>query len=409
MTTPETPDQPVVPEQPVTPPPTAQPAAPAPGTGGGWGAPPRYGQYAPAPPAAGPQDQGTGTTYGQGQYGAPQYGAPRYGQTQYGQAPAYGAVPNPYGSAPPADKPGIVPLRPLSLGEIYDGAFSAIRHNPRVVLGLSAIVVSVAVVVGFVIGYPFSSVATDFFETVADGEDLGGLESMMGFFYSSGLGMSLALGIVAPLVTGIITVSVAQSVIGRKIAPGETWRQVGRRAWFLIGFSLLLGAAYMLALTLAVAVPVAVAAAEAPTAVIVVTIILVILALVVGTVWLIVRTLLVPAALALEGRPFWATLRRAWLLTRGSFWRLFGIYLLASFIVGFVAQLISGALGMVAGFLFAFGNAGGGGAAYGVAIVAAYAVQLLFLGGVVALQYVDLRMRREGLDVELAAAAQAEH
>ena len=40
--------------------------------------------------------------------------------------------------APP--KPGVVPLRPLGLGEILDGAVQTIRLNPKVMLGLSAIV-----------------------------------------------------------------------------------------------------------------------------------------------------------------------------------------------------------------------------------------------------------------------------
>ena len=41
-----------------------------------------------------------------------------------------------------APKPGVIPLRPLGVGEILDGAISYIRANPGVTLGLSAVVIT---------------------------------------------------------------------------------------------------------------------------------------------------------------------------------------------------------------------------------------------------------------------------
>lgn len=51
----------------------------------------------------------------------------------------YGAAPAP---PPPASEstPGVIPLRPLGLGEILDGAISTIRAHWRVVLGMSAVI-----------------------------------------------------------------------------------------------------------------------------------------------------------------------------------------------------------------------------------------------------------------------------
>ena len=50
------------------------------------------------------------------------------------------AAPPPPGLSwrPQALQPGIIPLRPLGMGEIYDGAFRAVRANPRVMFGLAA-------------------------------------------------------------------------------------------------------------------------------------------------------------------------------------------------------------------------------------------------------------------------------
>ena len=61
------------------------------------------------------------------------------GQAQGGWGPPPGAFRPP----PPPPKPGIIALRPLGVGEILDGAISAIRGYPRMMLGLSAVVAAI--------------------------------------------------------------------------------------------------------------------------------------------------------------------------------------------------------------------------------------------------------------------------
>ena len=53
--------------------------------------------------------------------------------------------------APLAPRPGVIPLRPLSLGEIYDGAFQVMRRNPGSMIGSAAIVGAFIAVVGAVV------------------------------------------------------------------------------------------------------------------------------------------------------------------------------------------------------------------------------------------------------------------
>src|SRR5690349_5901454 len=42
----------------------------------------------------------------------------------------------------PVHKPGIVALRPLKLGDMFDGAFTAMRQNPRSMIGMAAVVMT---------------------------------------------------------------------------------------------------------------------------------------------------------------------------------------------------------------------------------------------------------------------------
>src|SRR6476646_3719627 len=53
-----------------------------------------------------------------------------------------------YPPMPPAIRPGVIPLRPLTLTDILNGAFSYIRTNPKATLGLTTIVVVIAQLVG---------------------------------------------------------------------------------------------------------------------------------------------------------------------------------------------------------------------------------------------------------------------
>ncbi len=45
----------------------------------------------------------------------------------------------------------MIPLRPLGVGEILDGAFASIRRNPKAILGLAAVVMTISAVISAVI------------------------------------------------------------------------------------------------------------------------------------------------------------------------------------------------------------------------------------------------------------------
>jgi len=368
----------------------------------GWASPARVPADGPAPAPGNPT---VPPGYPTGPPVAPPL--PGYYGPGYASAPGYGPAP---GYRPPAAQPGIVPLRPLGLGEILDGAFRAIRANPRVMFGLTAVVVSITValqsIVQWYVGGLLSGSIADATSTLDPTGELALSESITPSI--APLLTLPALTLATTVLTGLLIVSVSRSVLGQKVTIGEVWRSYRGRVGLVVVFTILLsvGTALVMAALIGVVV---LAAMNDQTG------LAVLLGLVggglflVAYVWLLVRTLLVPPAIMLEGAGFWSAVRRGWTLSRGSFWRLLGIYLLTSVIVSIVSGLIQAPASVFATFVFqdplstSFGSI----VLLGVASIIALTLTTVFTAAVVALLYVDVRMRREGLDVELARAAGA--
>ncbi|WP_421734357.1 glycerophosphoryl diester phosphodiesterase membrane domain-containing protein [Cellulomonas sp.] len=330
------------------------------------------------------------------------------------QPPGYGswgpAAPPPPGVAwrPQALQPGIIPLRPLGMGEIYDGAFRAVRANPRVMFGLAALVVTIAVTIQSVIQWYVTGLLapqlSDLSTEVDPSGQLGFAEQMGS---SAGLLISTPVTALATtILTGLLIVSVSRSVLGQVASVGEVLRSW--RVWLVVGFSFLSGLAIMVVAAVLTTGVVLLAVNDQVGPAVLLGLVGA-LAFVVAAVWFSTRTLLVPPALMLEGKKFWPTVARAWRLTRGSFWRLFGIYLLTSILAAIIAQIIVFPASLIAQLVLRDPTATSFGSfvVLGVANVIASTLSTTFVSSVVALLYIDVRMRREGLDVELARAAEA--
>ena len=118
---------------------------------------------------------------------------------------------------PPALQPGIIPLRPLGMGEIYDGAFRAVRANPRVMFGLAALVVTLAVTLQSVIQWYVKGIAAGQLADLSTDVDPSG---QMGFADQLGSSFGLLVGapvtaIATTVLTGLLIVSVSRSVLGQ--------------------------------------------------------------------------------------------------------------------------------------------------------------------------------------------------
>src|SRR5690625_797865 len=387
----------------------------------GGGGPPRGGDGAPPGGGYGPQPgSGYGPQPGTG-YG-PQPGSgygPQPG-TGYGPQPGTGYGPQPgsgYGQfgagggqqvpTGPALQPGTIPLRPLNLGEIYDGAFRSIRANLPVMLGLSAIVVLLLGAIQAVATYSTYEQVNQLLGGVdpeADPEAFVSDFSDMATSLLLDLGVSSLVSFIAiTVLTGLLIHAVSQAVIGRKAEFGDVWQAVRPQILRI----LLLSIVFTLLILSVVAVGVAVMLAAASTgsiALILLGLFFGAIGMLAGVITVLTLTVLATPALVLERSTIGAALRRGFDLARTSFWRVLGIYLLTTVLTVVLSfaitwpfeqvAMLSGGEGMLA---FSIATLGG--------VVANWIVTPV-LAAVFALLYIDVRIRTEGLDVELARAAQ---
>ncbi|MFF3851414.1 glycerophosphoryl diester phosphodiesterase membrane domain-containing protein [Streptomyces sp. NPDC002328] len=390
-----------------------------------WSAPtgPQNPAQPPPPPPPGPgwgaQPPGGPTGWGGGPAGPAGHGGPGHGHPGHGH-PGYGA-PHPYGAPggwnagwggpPPAAKPGVIPLRPLGVGEILDGAVTTMRTYWRTVLGISlavAVVIEIAVVLlqGLVLAdtTDSSAVLSDPSATIDEKTD-----AMGDVMVNSGVvGLVALIGTI--IATALLTAVTSRAVLGKPVTAGEAWRDARPQLLKLFGlvFLLLLMVA---GITTVAVLPGALLGGAGGGALVV----LGMLASFVVALWLWFRFSLASPALMLEKQGVLKALSRSAKLVRGSWWRVFGIQLLSLIIATVIAMIVAvpfailGAL-LSDGGITAFAEGGGGrGWTYlvvaGIGSVIGSLVTFPLTAGVVVLLYIDQRIRREALDLDLARAA----
>lgn len=165
---------------------------------------------------------------------APQQYAHQYAH-QYAQ-PQQGWTPPP-GMLGAAHKPGAIALRPLGLGDIYDGAFRIIRFNPKATVGSAVLVAAVSMAVPVLLAVVLTALVD--FTAAGDTSDAQALADL-GYVGSLGIGTFLqSIGVI--LVTGMIAHVAAAAATGRRLSLGEAWAATHGSRWRLVGLTLLLG------------------------------------------------------------------------------------------------------------------------------------------------------------------------
>ncbi|MYZ36303.1 hypothetical protein GT002_14600 [Streptomyces sp. SID4917] len=305
----------------------------------------------------------------------------------------------------------MIPLRPLGVGEILDGAVSTLRAHWRTVLGVTlavAVVTQIAeiLVQRYLLPEP---VAID--PDASPSEALNqAADSVQQSLVS--LVPSLALTVIGTLfTTSILTVVISRSVLGRPVTLSEAWREARPRLPQLLALTVLLLLMSTAIMTISVLPGVLLGSAAGAA-----------LALLGGfpgvavVIWLMVRFNLASPALMLERRGVMASLRRSAKLVAGAWWRTFGILLLTLVLTFLVTLVIAVPFGILAAAVDGGGLDGllsGTGANLGwpfliitgIGTVVATTITYPISAGVTVLLYVDQRIRREALDLELARAA----
>jgi hypothetical protein len=350
--------------------------------------------------------------YGQAPQGAGVPPGTGYGQLGYGQPRAgYGAPPGGWAPPPQAPKPGVIPLRPVAVGEILDGAFTSIRRNPKATLGIAAVVLTISGIITtvlelFLLSQLGLSTGSDQALTGAQ------LAGMLAVVISSGLTALILAFIVQILLTGLLAAVVGRSVLGGRTTAGEAWRIARPRLPALLLATLLAALALIGPWAGLAAVLILLGAAGAPGGPVIAVLLLGAIACVVVDVWFWTMFSLSAAAVVLERRGPAQALGRSWRLVRGSFWRVFGTLLLAALIVLVASSVLRLPFSVISAALAS------GSAPLAQAIQPSVASLVIgAVGGIVAgaitqpisadvtvLLYVDLRMRREGLDLALQNA-----
>ena len=373
------------------------------------------------------------TPQAQQPWGAPEQPAqPQQGQQPWGapEQPAqpqqhWGATPQPDaawqgtqtqgGTAWTVAQPGIIPLRPLTVGELFNGAFQAVRVNPQTMFGFAFAIMAV---VGLVQAFFASSSTSSLTRALSSGDTddlVYSLGSSMGSFATDGLTL-----LATAFLSGMLALTVWDAVLGRKSSPADAWHRFSPRFVPVLLATLLIGIIEFVAIVVVLLVfliPFFLVVANAATARSLDSagagiggalsiIFLMIVALIAIACFLTVKFAFTSSAVVLEGLGPVDAMKRSWSLSKGSFWRILGRILL----IGIVTTLITSVLGAIVGAILGVGA----NAADSLGLLVAFSA---FLGALLSavvipvqssfytLMYLDERMRKENLAPMIAQEA----
>jgi len=346
---------------------------------------------------------------------SPWVSQPKYGQYAVGGGMPYApALPPPQQFGDP--KPGIVPLRALTLGDILGGAWHAVWHNPGVMIGLPLLILLGAMILSALFGLALNAPFQELNNQVLHESGLIELlreyhidPAHLTLFSGASTASGILMALVSPLISGILAVSISQSVLGNRISAGDVWSRLRGRVGALIGWSfLMMLGLFVFAVLAALAIAgLTIAASAASTGLALFVAGLLMLAFMALGLWLSIKLLFVAPIIAIERSGIKQAIRRSWELSRGHFWRILGIYVLGTFLVSLVSGLLTTPLSLLAGGLALGGSGVAAGTSLWLSLIHTLITSLItmvFTSGILTLLYVDTRTRAEGLHNSLISA-----
>jgi hypothetical protein len=387
-----------------------------------------------AQPASGQQPMYGEQPYAQQPYGQQPYTQQPYGQQPYTQQPY--AQQQPYGQQQPAwstgapqgaptgwappPKPGLIPLRPLGFGTLLGAPFQAMRRNPKATFGSALLVQGVTVVVSVLVIGSVTWFATSRITSAApEDRDAITAGSVLAIVLAALIPLAISL-IGTVMVQGVVVAEVARATLGEKLRLGQVWRAAAPRLWALVGWTLLASLAALIALAAVAAVVALVIVVNSDLLGLGIAIgVLGVLGLIVLFAWLSTKLAIVPSIIVLERAPILQAVRRSWRLTRGYFWRTLGVLALISIILSVASQVVTTPISLLMGIGTTLIDPTGSlqGAALTTFVITYILLILVSLivsavtsvvqAAAVSLIYIDLRMRTEGLDLDLVRFVEA--
>ncbi|WP_297081618.1 hypothetical protein [uncultured Demequina sp.] len=302
-------------------------------------------------------------------------------------------------------QPGIIPLRPLTFGDFLSTPFKAMRFNRAVVLGGPLLFTLIATLLSL----------TAMWLLFTDSR-LGLLDATPSF---EGINVQtvvmLIVAVVALLLADVLSSSivapgVARAVLGERISLGTAWTQMRRRLGSLMLLYVLTTLSYVVLMLIIVA---PVIAWDGSSGAILLMLAATLLVLVPAGLVITIGQGIARAMIVLEGISAPRAIARTFRLIRGRFWWSVLIVFVTALLINVVASvlqyvgqfaaLISTVIApenlVILGIMFFV--------VYGIAFVISMVLTYSYMGSVFAFIYVDLRMRHEGFDLDLARAAEA--
>ncbi|OEJ27457.1 hypothetical protein AR457_26340 [Streptomyces agglomeratus] len=334
---------------------------------------------------------------------------------------------------PPPPKPGVIPLAPLSLGDVIGGSMSTVGRYWKQLFGIAVLMYGGALLVTLAAVLVAYSATSDTLSKVVDIDEY---DESFGSDVAAPLIVAFALVCVVAVLAMVVASAaimaacpavLQDAILGRRTTLGTVWRRSWGRVPAVIGAMLLpwLVAALVMGVFLGsyVLLIVSFTSDDVPGAWVALGFVLMLACFPVA-VWVWVTFSLAPAAVVFESQRPVAALRRSARLVKGSWWRIFGISALAwliATVAGYIVQFPLTIIGMLTSMP---GMAGAGADPSAGEALTAMAGYLLFimLGSIISqiiattypqvvtgLLYVDQRIRRENLAPALAEAAGAPH
>jgi hypothetical protein len=268
-------------------------------------------------------------------------------------------------------------LRAMGIGDILDGAIRLYKGNFLLLIRISAWVY-----------IPFCFLALVIPQSV----------------------FSFSIRIISIFLAAVVTVAISERILNREISVIDAYRRVSKRLFSFIVAMLLVGLVGLIVF-LGVGILSAIwffllSAARLPTALGYLTLVLVSLFTLAMIVWL----LFVPQAVVLEGSEAARSIGRSVELIKGNFWRTLVILILVSiamFLISFLFGLVGGAIVAIlsdeVGTTSAFTEGVTRFQRFPLVIGVVNLLLEPFRMAVITLLYYDIRVRKEGYDLEVMA------